>query len=181
MTTEKKKPKHQSYTKPLQQPGTNEQKEVQVVPKAKPHLCSTKLKHSQSSCQGKPEEKPEWSQACKQITARTRKGILCTSFLEIMLTWPTYYPDASYDLVLMLTRNLAFTKVEICKGNKQSAEEEFIPGRQLTETLMHEIKYNHHINAEFYVMKATPNFFQGSVKERNRPRNLYSTPPVHTD
>jgi len=59
VTTKKKKPKHQCYTKPLQWPGTNEHKEVQVVPKAKTHLCSTKLKHSQSSCPAKPEEKPE--------------------------------------------------------------------------------------------------------------------------
>lgn len=70
----------------------------------------------------------------------------------------------------MLPRNPDFTKVKIRKKNGQSAEEKFIPGRQLAETLMYEIQYNHHINAEFYIIKA--NFFQGSLEERNRPRNL---------
>lgn len=52
---------------------------------------------------------------------------------------PGLYPDVSYNLVLMLPRNPDFTKLKIHKKNRQSAEEEFIPSRQLAETLMYEI------------------------------------------
>lgn len=90
---------------PSQWPGTNGHTELLTVPEAKPHLCSTKVKYSQNSCQAKPEEKPEWSQVCKPICTETREN-LYTGFLVITLTWPIYYPKASDILVLMLTKNL---------------------------------------------------------------------------